>query len=148
LEVAGLEHVTPELVHAWGKHLEARPGVRNIPGLLLHVLRTTRHPPREERRGGPRPRRRVEVHLPGDLLGNLTLLGLVSTDALREVAAVFEADPERVRGWVDYARRQPNLANPAGFLLARLRSGDPPPTLPARDPRRYIEGEYAEFIEH
>ena len=47
-EIVTLSHVTPEFVHAWGKHLRGASGVRNLPGLLLYKLRTTTsYPPRE-----------------------------------------------------------------------------------------------------
>jgi hypothetical protein len=53
-EAARLDHVTPDLVRAWGEHLRGRP-CRNLPGLLLYKLRTTQNPPRTgERRGGNR----------------------------------------------------------------------------------------------
>jgi hypothetical protein len=53
-EAAQLDHVTPDLVRAWGEHLRGRP-CRNLPGLLLYKLRTTQSPPRTgERRGGSR----------------------------------------------------------------------------------------------
>jgi hypothetical protein len=53
-EVTGLDHVTPDLVQAWGEHLSGQP-CRNLPGLLLYKLRTTQHPPRTgEQRGGNR----------------------------------------------------------------------------------------------
>lgn len=53
-ETAQLDHVTPDLVRAWGEHLRSQP-CRNLPGLLLYKLRTTQSPPRtDERRGGSR----------------------------------------------------------------------------------------------
>jgi hypothetical protein len=53
-ETAQLDHVTPDLVQAWGEHLSSQP-CRNLPGLLLYKLRTTQNPPRTgERRGGNR----------------------------------------------------------------------------------------------
>jgi hypothetical protein len=55
-ETAQLDHVTPDLVRAWGEYLRGRP-CRNLPGLLLYKLRTTQNPPRAgERRGGNRQR--------------------------------------------------------------------------------------------
>ena len=133
-EVAALPHVTPELIQAWGEHLDARPGVYNLPGLLLHVLQTARHPPREEHRGGPRPRKHVEVHLPGELLESLTALGFRGSHPLQEVAEAFAEDPERVKNLIGYVQGEQrrgnlNLHNPAGFLLTMIRSGDPVPRL-------------------
>lgn len=50
-----LEHVTPELVHTWGRRLAQQGNVRNLAGLLVYKLRTAPQPPRaEERRGGAR----------------------------------------------------------------------------------------------
>lgn len=147
LEVAALAHVTPDLVRAWGEYLRARPGVSNLPGLLLHVLRNNTRPPREEHRGGPRARARVE--LPEDVDSALVDIGLTGNRAWQEVADAFAADPERVRAWLEYVRRQRNsLSNAAGFLLEMLRNGGVPPAAPAVDGRRYISGEYADLIQH
>lgn len=151
LEVAALAHVTPDLVRAWGEYLRARPGVSNLPGLLLHVLRNNTCPPRgEERRGGPRARARVE--LPEDVDSALVDIGLTGNRAWQEVADAFAADPERVRAWLEYVRRQrSSLSNAAGFLLEMLRNGGVPPAAPAAvdvDRRRYISGEYADLIQH
>jgi hypothetical protein len=53
-ETARLDHVTPDVVQAWGDHLSGQP-CRNLPGLLLYKLRTTQNPPHTgERRGGSR----------------------------------------------------------------------------------------------
>jgi len=57
-QVAALPHVTPERVRAWGEHYRGQPGIRNLPGLLLHTLQATTRLPRQGRdaRGGPRRR--------------------------------------------------------------------------------------------
>ncbi len=74
-EVAELEHVSPDFVHAWGRHLAGRPGVRNLPGLLLYKLRSTSQPPRtDERRGGSRPRPGVAQHDGADVVVSTDLL--------------------------------------------------------------------------
>jgi len=36
-------------------------------------------------------------------------------------------EAEQVYGWIDYARGQENLTNPAGFVVSRLRAGTPAP---------------------
>jgi hypothetical protein len=46
-QVAALPHVTPALVHTWGTHLRQRPGIHNLPGLLLHTLQRHTEPPPE-----------------------------------------------------------------------------------------------------
>jgi len=55
-EVAGLPHVTPNLIRAWGEHLRQQEKVVNVPGLLLDTLKTTKAPPPagRGRRGGRR----------------------------------------------------------------------------------------------
>jgi len=56
---------------------------------------------------------------------------------------------EQAQGWIDYARRERSVHNPVGFVVAKLGRGVPPPPRRARereDPRRYIQGEYAEYI--
>jgi hypothetical protein len=74
----------------------------------------------------------------------------VETVTARRLAG--SSDPARVDGWVTYARRAQGLANPAAFVVARLLAGEVPPTPPANgsrsDGRRFIEGEFAEFIRH
>jgi hypothetical protein len=63
----------------------------------------------------------------------------------------------QVRGWVAYARQARGLDNPAGFVVARLSAGEPVPA--GRGPgqeaggeqsdrKRYIQGQFAEYIQH
>jgi len=69
--------------------------------------------------------------------------------SLTDVEAAWQADPERVRQWLWYAGKQ-------GWNGALLRTvlrnaGEYPPELDPNSPqarRRYIEGEYADLIEH
>lgn len=150
-EVAALAHVTPELIRAWGEHLRARATVRNLPGLLLHVLRVNAGPPPEPDGDAPRPcRPPASPDLPAELLEALAALGFRGARSLQEVVEAFAEDAERVRGWVTHVAARRDLRNPPGFLLEMLRSGAPPPPPPAdpRDPRRYISGAYADLIEH
>ncbi len=157
--MAALDHVTPELVCAWGEYLAEQPGVRNPPGLLLYKLRTTRHPPRtDERRGGARsparaakaetkiPEPRSPLPLPDALRGQLDRLGLVGDGPRREVAEAWAEEPERVQGWVDYVLREQELG--PGFLLTMIRSGEPAPGRETDNRQRYIGGEYADLIQH
>ena len=63
-------------------------------------------------------------------------------------------DPDQVRGWVGYTRKAQGLDNPAGFVVAKLSTGDPAPTYRGdgdREPddwRRFLSGEYADSLEH
>jgi hypothetical protein len=122
-----LAHVSPDFVHAWGRHLQTRPGVRNLPGLLLYKLRSTSQPPRTgERRGGARPR-------PGAGGDGLSAAVVVSTDLLRYAgfslhdartlaASLDRPDPAGYVGaMVSYAYE--HLEEPLGFLRSRLQQG-------------------------
>jgi len=51
-----------------------------------------------------------------------------------------------IRGWIDYARTQTRLRDPAGFVISRLQRGLAPPAPPSRT-RRYTSGPYADLIE-
>ena len=62
---------------------------------------------------------------------------------------------DQVRGWIAYARQAKGLSNPAGFVVSRLQLGASPPAPvnsgadeQRQHRRRFIEGEYAEFIMH
>jgi hypothetical protein len=61
-------------------------------------------------------------------------------------------NPATVGGWVAYAEQAQGLSNPAAFVVAKLRAGElPPPVVEDRDAadrRRYITGEFAEFVQH
>lgn len=70
----------------------------------------------------------------------------IDMDVARALAGTCR--PEHVRGWLQHARASPGLKNPAGLVVARLRGGIPPPVQRDNGSRRYIEGEYAQFIEH
>lgn len=141
-QVAALPHVTPERVRAWGEHYREKPGIRNLPGLLLHTLQATTRLPKEGRdpRGGPRRRdgksqspQAVQAPLPemvldGELSQALERLGLAGDKAWTEVAKAAVDDVEFVRAWVDYVeahRRQ--FTRPAGFLRSALRGNTWPP---------------------
>jgi DNA-binding transcriptional regulator YhcF (GntR family) len=59
--------------------------------------------------------------------------------------------PAEVLGWVAYAQQAQGLTNPAAFVVARLMAGELAPTSTgegATGRRRFVEGEYAEFIKH
>ena len=151
--VAGLEHVTPELVHAQGEHLRKAPGVRNLPGLLLYKLRTNTRPPRtDERRGGPRtPKPSLAedgppVDLPDDVRVQLDRLGLRGGGPRREVAEAWDEDPDRIEGWIRHILADEDLG--PGLLVAMVRSGEPAPPDDGDQRRRYVEGKYAAYIEH
>lgn len=142
--VAVLAHVTPELIAAWHAELQARAGVRNPPGYLLHVLRTTAQAPRAETRGGARmttPATPVPVQpplpeMPEALHAQLDDLGF--TGPRDSVAALYADDPEFVNAWATYCvQHRTELRNPAGFLRNALRGEAYPPeaiTLPMPEP--------------
>ena len=128
--VAGLSHVTPELIRAWGEHYRGRKGIHNLPGLLLHVLQTTKRPPGTPRRGRRRGQAQVDSgpRLPEELRKVLVELGIRGGTARAEIARIYAEDPARVQGWASYVlEHREEYGNPAGFLLTILRDGDPPP---------------------
>jgi hypothetical protein len=55
-----------------------------------------------------------------------------------------------VRDYIEAARAKKGLHNPQGWVVRGLQSGQPPPNAraPARDRNRFIEGEFADVIEH
>jgi hypothetical protein len=124
-QVAAQPHVTPALVRAWGTSLRQQPGIRNLPGLLLHILHTTAEPPPKSQAapvdGQPPPSAPPPAlpPLPNDLRQALCALGWSGDDAWAEVAAVAARDLELVRAWVRYVADHPHLG--AGFLRAQLR---------------------------
>lgn len=145
-QVAALPHVTPELVRAWGSSLQQRPGIHNLPGLLLHILQRTAEPPAESNPGphppqppsSPEPMQVALLEpatapagnaesLPDDLRQALQDLGWSGDDAWAEVAGIAAGGPPNGSGrgldfvwaWVRYVEDHPNLG--AGFLRSRLR---------------------------
>jgi hypothetical protein len=144
-QVAMLEHVTPELVHAWAEQLQNTPGVRTLPGLLLYKLRTNMlPPPAEERRGGARPSMTnappedtAGVALPDDLRAQLDRLGLRGKGPRREVTQAWKADPERVEGWVRHVLRNKEIG--VGLFLTMIREGEPAPEDPLADCYRAVQ---------
>ena len=144
-QVADLPHVTPDLVRAWGEGLRRRPGIHNLPGLLLHILQRTTEPPAESnprsmacQSSSSEPAQAVLLEpaaaetgnarsLPDDLRRALRDLGWSGDDAWAEVTAIAASDSsdgtERgldfVWAWVRYVEEHPNLG--AGFLRSRLR---------------------------
>jgi hypothetical protein len=85
--------------------------------------------------------------LPEEIKNSLEMFGW--RGSLADVEKAWWSDPERVRQWLWYARKN-------GWSGALLRTvlrndGEYPPELdPSSDQsrRRYVEGPYAEFIEH
>jgi len=162
--VAALEHITPNLIRAWGQELAAYDYVRNLPGLLLYRLSTTHRPPKPEHRGGPRCKEEPGTQLalpaeavnpppppslPDDVHQDLDTLGWVGPRD--EVVTAFQQEPDSVRAWLDYwLRHTHDVNNPAGAFRQALRSGchPPRPLDPADKQRRYISGPYAHLIQH
>jgi len=163
---AALPHLTPELIHAWGAELQQRTQVRNLPGLLLYTLRTTTQWPRAETRGGTRgalsaaelPQSAqaplpvaAAPGLPEDVLADLAELGW--TGAVDEVLTYYAADPDRVLDWLAHWLDQngTSVRSRAALFRQSLRSGAPAPS--PLEPvqaagERYINGAYADFIQH
>jgi len=149
-QVAILPHVTPERVRAWGEYYREQPGIRNLPGLLLHTLQATTRLPRQGRdpRGGPRRRsgepsfpQAVQASLPELALDNelrqaLEHLGLAGDAAWAEVARAVTSDAEFVRAWVAYVEEnRKQFTRPAGFLRSALRGHTWPPEEPDLEAR-------------
>ena len=140
--VAALAHVTPELIEAWHAELQARAGIRNLPGYLLHILRTTTQAPRAERRGGartaastpPAPKPCPQPELPEALHEQLDALGF--SGPREEIAALYAEEPEFVTAWATYCvQRCGELRNPAGFFRNALRGeAYPPAAVPVPTP--------------
>jgi hypothetical protein len=141
-QVAALPHVTPERVRSWGEHYRGQPGIRNLPGVLLHTLQATTCLPRPGRdpRGGPRRRddgppspQVVQAPLPELVLDDhlsqvLEFLGLAGDEAWAEVARAAADDAEFVRAWVAYVEtHRGQFTRPAGFLRSALRGDTWPP---------------------
>lgn len=146
-QVAALPHVTPDLVRAWGDNLLKRPGIHNLPGLLLHILQRHTEPPSPAAPtcSAPAPQAPlpdpatvagnngsgdVDEHalsgedglaevLPDDLAQALRDLGWSGDDAWTEVCRVAARDPDFVWAWVWYVEAHPRLG--AGFLRTQLR---------------------------
>jgi hypothetical protein len=81
----------------------------------------------------------------------LTGLGV---DPLTARLLAGECNPGDVAGWVAYARKAQGLDSPAGLVVARLKAGEPAPAgdgqgnRAERDRRRFIQGEFAEYVQH
>ena len=136
--VAALPHVKPELIQAWGEHLQQRSQVYNLPGLLLYTLRTTHAKPRVEQRGGSRQKNTARIPpaelpiadpvlLPDEVQAKLAQLGWNGDAA--EIAAAQQIDPQRVLAWLDYALAQTAARNRAGLFRTGLRSPAWPPAI-------------------
>lgn len=90
----------------------------------------------------------------GVVVSELTRLGMEPTVAEELVG---EYDHDDILAFVTYVdgRGGRGLDNKAGYIISRLRSGAKPPTNGRGDQldgepdrRRYIQGEYADFIQH
>jgi hypothetical protein len=93
------------------------------------------------------PEKQTDSALPPEIEADLKSLGW--RGSLAEVEKAWREDPERVRQWLWYAGKQ----GMSGALLRTvLRSaGEYPPELDPNSPavrRRYIEGPYADIIQH
>jgi hypothetical protein len=136
-KIAALDHVTPEVIQAWGQVLQQRESVRNLPGLLLYTLSTHQHPPRPEKRGGSR---KVQPTLPEEVQKKLARLNWSGTSA--EVAARYQERPAFVEAWLDYClAHTQDQQNPAGFFRHAIRGDTEPPqpafSVPEPDPEAF-----------
>jgi hypothetical protein len=133
-KVAALPHVTPDVIQAWGRELQQRENVRNLPGLLLYTLSTHQHPPQPEKRGG---NRKVSPILPEEVQKKLARLNWSGPQA--EVAARYQERPAFVEAWLDYCLAHvQDQQNPAGFFRHAIRGETEPPqpafSVPEPDP--------------
>ncbi len=85
--------------------------------------------------------------LPSEIQDELKSLGW--RGSLADVEAAWQEDPERVRQWLWYARKE-NLSG--ALLRTALRNpGEYPPELDpdsVKSRHRYLEGPYADYIQH
>ena len=122
-KVAALPHVTPDVIQAWGRELQKREKVRNLPGLLLYTLSTHQQPPRPERRGGSH---KVSPTLPEEVQKKLACLNWSGPQA--ELAARYQERPAFVEAWLDYCLAHVQAQqNPAGFFRHAIRGETEPP---------------------
>lgn len=57
--------------------------------------------------------------------------------------------PAWISAYIAMVRAKTDIQNPQGYLLSLLSSGKPPPARASPDDsRRFVEGEYAEYVEH
>lgn len=77
----------------------------------------------------------------------LTEIG-VTESAARELAQTCE--PQLIETWIGYAQKAKSLTDKPAFVVSKLRAGETPPQKRTKkqDRRRYIEGKYADYIEH
>ncbi|GAP07501.1 hypothetical protein ATHL_02384 [Anaerolinea thermolimosa] len=92
--------------------------------------------------GRPKP---VKPRLPKSMAAGLQEIGWNGNTA--ELAEHYRADRKAFKAWLEWALTQPKEYAPARFLNG-LRSGLLPPKKQTDDRRRYLEGPYADLIEH
>jgi len=83
--------------------------------------------------------------LPKRITHQLQEIGWVGD--MHEIGDAWETNKRRVTAWLKWAVTQPPEHRVARFLSG-LRSGLLPPKSKSNTERRYLEGPYAEFIEH
>jgi hypothetical protein len=73
------------------------------------------------------------------------------------LAELADCPEHHVLGWIAYAGTQDKLRNPRGYVIKRLRSGEPPPAVPAAEAdwesyealkRRYVPAGLEDVITH
>ncbi|GAP11802.1 hypothetical protein BECAL_02996 [Bellilinea caldifistulae] len=90
-------------------------------------------------------RKPTKPQLPKSMAEGLQEIGWNGNPA--ELAEYYRADRKAFKAWLEWALTQPREYAAARFLTG-LRSGLLPPKKQTDDRRRYVEGEYADFIEH
>lgn len=92
--------------------------------------------------GRPKP---VKPRLPKSMAAGLQEIGWNGNTA--ELAEHYRADRKAFKAWLEWALTQPKEYAAARFLNG-LRSGLLPPKKQTDDRRRYLEGPYADLIQH
>lgn len=94
-----------------------------------------------------RPSKPVKPQLPKSVLEDLREIGWSSGTA--ELLGYYRNERKAFKAWLDWAKSQP-VEHAAARFLTGLRSGTLPPVVKKHSDnrRRYIEGEYGEFVEH
>ncbi len=98
----------------------------------------------EQSKANERPKP-AKPHLPKSMAEGLQEIGWNGNTA--ELEEHYRADRKAFKAWLEWALTQPKEYAAARFLNG-LRSGLLPPKKQTDDRRRYLEGPYAEFIEH
>ncbi len=92
------------------------------------------------------PKAADQPQLPNRITRQLQEIGWVG--ATQEVLDAWQKNRRRVNAWLKWAVAQPQDHRVARFRMGLRSQVWPPTTRGKNNPRQYIEGEYAEFIEY